>query len=391
MIKNFLPYGRQSINENDIQAVSNVLREEIITRGKHVEAFEAAFAEECKAKYAVAFNSGTAALQASYFAANTGANDKVITTPNTFFSTAGSALAWGARIVFVDIDRNTGNISLDALEPTINQPNSRGKDIIVPVHFSGIAVDMEKIDRMIRRTDTIVIEDAAHAIGSKYSDGSPVGSCQWSHMTIFSFHPVKTITTSEGGAVTTNDPNLYHLLKRFRNNGIERDPKYLEQNFGPWHYEIYAATGNYNFTDLQGALGLSQLQRLDTFVTKRRQLVQRYRKLLKGAEHIRLFTDAHDENTAFHLFVVQIDFAAIKKDRSQVMEQLLKRKIGTQLHYIPIYRHPELRQRVGEIENYFPEAEAYYASALSLPLYYEMDLDDVDYVVKNLKEVTTKS
>lgn len=387
MNKPFLPYGKQAINEIDIQAVSAALRGEIITRGKHVDAFESALANYCGAKYAVAFNSGTAALQACYFAAETTPYDKVFTTPNSFFATAGAALSHGACLVFVDIDRATGNISLEALEPNLNSSQTRGKDIIVPVHFSGIAVDMAKLERMIRRPNTVVIEDAAHAIGSKYSDGTPVGSCRWSQMTIFSFHPVKNMTTGEGGAVTTNDPKLYHLLKRFRNNGIERDQQYLEENPGPWHYEVYSATGNYNFTDLQAALGLSQLQRLDEFAAKRRQLVTRYRNQLKNETHIKLFHDRLDEQTAFHIFVVQIDFAARKTTRKQVMEGLLKKGIGTQLHYIPIYRHPKMKEILGEIQDYFPAMEGYFSSALTLPLFYEMNINDVDHVVRSLKQV----
>lgn len=387
MTKSFLPYGRQSLNENDIQAVNCALSEEIITRGKHVDAFEAALTEYCNVKYAVAFNSGTAALQACYFAANTGSFDKVFTSPNSFFSTSGAALASGACLVFIDIDRNTGNINLDALEPNLNNSQTRGKDIIVPIHFSGIPVDMVKLEKSIRHPDTVVIEDAAHAIGSKYLDGSPVGCCKWSQMTVFSFHPVKTITSGEGGAVTTNDPEIFHRLKRFRNNGIERDPKYLEEQPGPWHYEVYAATGNYNFTDMQGALALSQLKRIDQFIQKRRRLVSRYRELLKGEKHIKLFDNRADDRTAFHLFVVQIDFNFYGKSRKQVMEALMKKGIGSQVHYIPIYRHPVMRERMGEIQNYFPETEAYFESTLSLPLFFDMTIDDVEYVIKSLKHI----
>lgn len=390
MPKQFLPYGRQYIDEEDIQAAGQALREEIITRGKHVEGFEAALAKRCGAKYAVAFNSGTAALQACYYAIDAKPHDKVISTPNSFFSTVGSALSYGSRTVFVDIDRTTGNLSLDALEPNLNHPQTRGRDVIVPVHFSGIPVDMAALDKMIKNPETVVIEDAAHALGSYYADGTPVGSCRWSHMTILSFHPVKNITTGEGGAVTTNSPELYHKLRRFRNNGIERDPQHLLANPGPWHYEVYSATGNYNFTDFQAALGLSQLKKLDLFLTKRRELVREYRNLLKDVPYIRLFNDAADKRTAYHIFVVQIDFDKIRKPRSLVMEQLFKKGIGTQVHYIPIYRHPCMQNIVGEIQEYFPQMEAYFASALTLPLFYEMDREDVHYVVKSLLEVCKK-
>lgn len=387
MPKQFLPYGRQHITEEDIQSVTQALRGDIITRGKNVEEFENALAEKCGARYAVAFNSGTAALQACYFAADTGPSDKVISTPNSFFSTVGSALSHTKNIVFVDIERSTGNMNLDALEPNLNHPNTRGKEIIVPVHFSGIPVDMAKLDRMIKNPSTIVIEDAAHALGSLYPDGTPVGSCRWSHMTIHSFHPVKNITSGEGGAVTTNDPDLCHSLKRFRNNGIERDTKYLESNPGPWHYEVYADTGNYNVTDFQGALGHSQLKKLDQFVEKRRRLVREYRKLLEQTPEIRLFDSKFDEKTAYHIFVVQIDFEGIMRTRAQVMEYMLKNNIGTQVHYIPIYRHPRMKEVMGDIEEYYPEMEAYFSQALTLPLFYDMEIEDVHYVVKTLKSI----
>lgn len=387
MSKAFLPYGRQSINEQDIQALAQAAREEIITRGKHVEAFEAALAKYCEAKYAVAFNNGTSALQACYFAAETTSNDYVLTTPNSFFATCGASLVHKASIVFVDIDRKTGNLDLDALEPNMNKTQTRGKEIIVPVHFAGIPVDIEKIDSMIRRTDTVIIEDAAHAIGSKYKDGTPVGCCRYSQMTMFSFHPVKNITTGEGGAVTTNDPEIYHRLRLFRNNGIERDPQKMEQFPGPWHYEVQVATGNYNFTDLQAALGLSQLGRLETFVEKRRTLVGVYRKLLKDFGGIQLLDANYDSHTAYHILVAQIDFSRFGKHRTEVMEKLMQKGIGTQVHYIPIYRHPAMHKVVGDISEFFPNTEGYFASALTLPLFYEMETSDVEHVVTSLKKI----
>lgn len=390
MSQSFLPYGRQSINDNDVQAMSQAAREEIITRGKHVEAFEAALAEYCEVKYAVAFNNGTSALQASYFAAQISANDYVLTTPNSFFSTCGVALPHKASIVFVDIDRSTGNLDIDALEPNLNRTQTRGKEIIVPVHFAGIPVEIEKIDRKIAREDTVIIEDAAHAIGSRYKDGTPVGCCRYSQMTMFSFHPVKNITTGEGGAVTTNDPELYQRLRLFRNNGIERNPQNLEQYPGPWHYEVKVATGNYNFTDIQAALGLSQLRRLDDFIAKRRLLMHRYRELLSKVNGIQLFNSEYDDHTAYHIMVAQIAFAKFGKTRAEVMDKLMQKGIGTQVHYIPIYRHPAMRDVVGDISEFYPNTEAYFSSALTLPLFFEMETKDVDYVVDTLKSVLGK-
>lgn len=383
----FIPYARQSIDQADIEAVTKALQDDIITRGPGVEAFEDATARYCGATYAVAFNSGTSALFAACYAANVGVNDRVITTPNTFASTVGAAVRFGAIPVFVDIDRNTGNLDLAQVEHNLNLPNSRGRTIVLPVHFSGIPVDMRKLDHMILNPDTIVIEDAAHALGSSYNDGQKVGSCAWSQMTIFSFHPAKTITTGEGGMVTTNDEELYRKLLRYRNNGIERDPRYIEGDTAPWYYEVQEISGNYNFTEFQAALGLSQLNRLSYFVEKRRQLVAEYRKLLADVPSIRLFAADQDAHTAFHLFVVQINFKALRTTRTIVMEKLKDRGIGTQYHYIPVYRHPAFNRVAGDISDYFPNMEAYYAEALSLPLYYDLTVEDVAHVVAELRAV----
>jgi UDP-4-amino-4,6-dideoxy-L-N-acetyl-beta-L-altrosamine transaminase len=388
VLKKFLPYGCQSISKDDIAAVTAALSEEIITRGRHVEAFERALAERCDVTYAIAFNSGTAALQAAYFAGGISAHDRVYTTPNSFFATAGAALLSDARIIFIDIDRTSGNIDIEQLIANINTPYTRGRTFVTPVHFAGKPVDMERLQKSISVAETIVIEDAAHALGSYYRDGSPVGSCRFSDMTIFSFHPVKTITSGEGGAVTTNDEGLYHQLRRFRNNGIERQIARLEDKTPmPWYYEVQAATGNYNLTDFQAALALSQLKRLDLFASKRRALVRRYRQRLKGQPRIKLFSAEDDERMAPHLFVVQIDFAACGTTRVQVMDKLEAAGIGTQVHYIPIYRHPVMRRMMGELAEYFPVMEGYYECALSLPLFYDLQLEEVDGICDLLLKI----
>lgn len=383
--KMFIPYARQSIDQADIEAVTKALQDDIITRGPGVEAFEDATARYCDASYAVAFNSGTSALFAACYAAGLGVNDRVISTPNTFASTVGAAARFGASPVFIDIDRNTGNFDLALVEHNLNIPSTRGRTVVMPVHFGGIPVDMRRLDEMIRNPDTIVIEDAAHALGSRYPSGEKVGSCVWSQLTVFSFHPAKTITTGEGGMVTTNDEELYRKLLLYRNNGIERDPRHLQGDPAPWYYEVQEISGNYNFTEFQAALGLSQLNKIESFINKRRQLVAEYRRLLEGMPHVRLFTSEHDASTAFHLFVVQIDFKALKTTRSLVMEKLKDRGIGTQYHYIPIYRHPAFKRGAGDIWEYFPNMEGYYAEALSLPLYYNLSLEEVAHVVAELK------
>lgn len=382
----FLPYAKQHISAGDLEAVKEALASPVITRGPLVEAFEQAVADYCGAKYAVAFNSGTAALMGAYFAADVGQHDTVITTPNTFVSTVGAAIQRGATPLLIDTDRTTGNISLEQLFLNINRPNSKGKTVIVPVHFSGIPVDMQAIDAAITDYKTVVIEDAAHAFGSSYKDGSRVGSCLWSQMTVFSFHPAKNITTGEGGMVTTNDPELYRLLQLFRNNGIEKDPKFLHGESRPGYYEVMTLTGNYNFTEMQAALGLSQMQRIDSIVAKRQELIGLYREKLAGIGTVRLLAPDPALSVAYHLCVVQIDYKAHKTDRKSVMDALYSQEIGTQVHYIPVYHHPFFVDRAGDLSDYFPENEAYYSQALSLPLYYELREHDVERVVKSLKK-----
>lgn len=387
----FIPYGRQSIDPSDIEAVANALQSPIITRGAYVEAFEQAIADYCGAAFAVAFNSGSTALIAACHVVETTSNDTIISTPNTFAASVNAATRHGARPILIDIDRDTGNLDLNLLEDFLKKgKRTRGKNIIIPVHFSGLPVDMQKLERMIDSPDTVVIEDAAHALGSKYSDGQMVGCCAWSDMTILSFHPVKTITTGEGGMVLTNNPELYHRLKRFRNNGIEREPEFLEAETKErfqGYYEVKESTNNYNFTEFQAALGLSQLKRIDLFIQKRQQLMALYRKLLKEIPHLKMMTDTMDNRTAFHLCAVQIDFTAYNTTRSLFIDELANCGIGTQVHYIPIYRHPFFKARYGDTSENYPETEKYYSEALSLPLYYELTEDDVEFIVETLEKL----
>lgn len=391
MLKNkYLPYAQQSISKEDIESVQQALSQPWITRGPLVEAFEKEAAIYCGAEYAVAFNTGTAALMAAYYAADAGINDRVITTPNSFVATVGPAIQNNATPIFVDIDRATGNLNLELVALNVNRDQSKGKTIVVPVHFSGIPVDMQALDFEISNYRTVIIEDAAHAIGSSCKDGSKVGSCRNSHMTMFSFHPAKTITTGEGGMVTTNDPVFFHRLRQYRANGIERDPGYLNDPPYPGYYEVDFLSGNYHFTDMQAALGLSQLKRLDHFVAKRKELMDLYRQKLSSFEHIRLFTPSEELSIAYHLCVVQIDFAAYRKTRKAVMEKLHEMGIGTQVHYIPLYRHPFFKKASGDLSEYFPEMETYYAQTLSLPLYYDLSEEDVDRVVSSLKQALSR-
>lgn len=388
-----IPYAKQSIDESDIQCVAKSLKEELITRGPLVQRFEEEIAHYCDAPYAVAFNSGTSALMAAYFAARLSPHDRVISTPNTFIATVGAPIQLGISPTFADIDPSTGNMDLHALSNLLRYRPTRGRPFIVPVHFSGIAVDMAKVDQLINHPEAVVIEDAAHAIGSTYPSGEKVGSCAFSHMTIFSFHPAKTITTGEGGMVTTKEKEFYHRLQLYRNNGIERNAPYLLKPEAPGYYEVHHITGNFNFTSFQAALGLNQLKRIDNFISKRRLLVKRYRRNLAGIANISLLTDVHDEYTAFHLFPVQIDFQAFNTTREKLMQALQEKGIGSQVHYIPLYRHPVLGKREDDFLQ-FPKTELYYQQALSLPLYYDLTESQVDLVchelVKNLGKTKTR-
>lgn len=384
----FLPYAHQSINAEDVDAVSKALTRDLITRGPEVDEFEQAIASYCGAQYAVAFNSGTSALIASCYAADLGPNDRLISTANTYIGTISGGFAYKAKQILVDIDLETGSAQIDQLLKAANQPASRGKAVLIPVHFAGIPLDIENLEHHLTGAGTVIIEDAAHAIGSRYSkEGPRIGSCAYSHMTVFSFHPAKTITTGEGGMVTTNDPDFFHRLKLYRNNCIERDPNYLHGEATLWYYEVHGFSNNLNVTSFQAALGLSQLKRLESFIDKRRSLVQAYREQLKNHPSIRLLTDRHDAYTAFHLFVVQINFAAHNLTREEAMQRLKQEGIGTQVHYIPLYRHPYCREQLGDLASLCPNAETYYGEALTLPLFFDMTLADVERVASAVKNM----
>jgi len=383
----YFPYVRHSINEEDKQAVLEVLSSDFITRGPKTEAFEEAVKEYCGVSYAISLSSGSAALQAACYAAQASKFDRLVTSTNTFIATLTCGALYGARPVLVDVDPKTGNLDLESLQTEFS--STRGKSIYIPVHFAGVAIDMQKMQELIKEPESVIIEDAAHAFGSSYVTGEKVGSCAYSDMTVLSFHPAKNMTTGEGGMVLTNNKQFYEKLLKFRNNGIVKDSQPPENNLGPWWYECQAFTGNFHMSELQGALGLSQLKRLDSFAEMKRNLLECYREEFSDHPHITPSFDPVLSNTAYHLALVSIDFAAVKKERKVVMEELCEKGIGTQVHYIPLYKHPVVKQLIEEKSIHFPKTEHYYAQALSLPLYPDLKEENVRWIAKQVKECLT--
>jgi perosamine synthetase len=387
-----LTYGRHFLEEDDIAAVTDVLRHGWLTQGPKVAEFEAAVAARVGARYAVAVSNGTAALHIAALAAGVGPGDTLVTSPNTFVASANCAAYAGGTAQFSEIDESTLNLDPDELAATC----SRLKKVkaIVPVHFAGLPCDMPKVREIARRHDSIVIEDAAHALGAVYEDGRAVGSCAHSDMTIFSFHPVKIIATGEGGMVTTNSEALYRDLLRLRSHGINKnddpllDPAhaYTDGVPNPWYYEMRELGYNYRITDVQCALGLSQLRKLDRFLERRRELALRYDRFFAETPHLVPAQSAGRRASAHHLYPVRIDFEALGRSRAEFMRALQGRNIVCQVHYIPVHYHPFYREN-GHRDDRFPVAERYYEQALSLPLYYGLTDDEQRYVVDEVKRL----
>ncbi len=384
----FIPYARQSILPSEAEEVARTLTSDYVTRGPKTEEFEANVAAYCGAKYAVAFNSGSSALLAACQAAEVGPQDRVLTTPNSFVATTSAIIQSGATPIFVDISAETGNVDLEELRPNLREPQTRGRPVVLPVHYGGIPLDLAAVDSMLAHPDAVIIEDAAAAMGSRFDEENRVGGCAWSHMSVFSFHPAKLLTCGEGGMVTTNDEELARRLKRFRNNGLERDPKFLQsQSAGPWYYEAQATTCNYHMTEMQAALGLTQLARIDEFIDKRRRIVAWYRQELRDMSHLALLPERYDGLWAPQIMTALIEYEACGTTRSAVMGHLQQAGIGTQVHYVPIYRHPFFSNRSGDLAPYFPGMEEFYARALTLPLYQDLSQSDVRRVCAALRQV----
>ena len=372
--RDFLPYGKQHLDQEDIQAVLEVLQSDWLTTGPKVEEFEEVLAQKAGTKYAVVFNSGTAALHAAYFAAGVGPENEVITSPITFAATANAALFLGAKPVFADIRPDTANIDPDEIERHIT-PRTK---VLTPVDFAGHPADMDDIMDIARKHNLVVVEDAAHALGAVFH-GRPVGSL--ADLTIFSFHPVKHITTGEGGAVVTNNKDYYERMLAFRSHGMVREKGQLGDWHGPWYHEMHYLGYNYRITDIQCALGISQLKKLDRFLEKRQALADFYNRELSGLENIELPVTLPGVSPARHLYVIRLK--GDRPRRRELYEALHRAGIGVQVHYLPVYWHPYY-QKLGYSKGLCPVAEDYYWRALSLPLFPAMEMADARRVVTEL-------
>ena len=375
----FIPYGRQTITEADIAAVVEVLRSPLLTQGPVVPSFEQAIAAKVGARYGVAVNSATSALYIACLALGLRPGDQLWTSPITFVASANCGRYCGAEVNFVDIEPSTGLMSVAALQTKLELAERQGTlpKVLVPVHLAGSSCNMAAIGALAERYGFAVLEDASHAIGGRYQD-EPVGNCCYSAITVFSFHPVKIITTGEGGLATTNDPELAQRMAELRSHGIVRDPERFElPAAGPWAYEQQQLGFNYRLTDIQAALGLSQLQRLDEIVAERNRQLQRYRELLADLP-VQLLEVPEDVLSSVHLAVIRLQQATAEKHR-RVFEGLRAAGIGVQLHYSPVHLQPYYRH-MGFKEGDSPGAEAYSSSAISLPLFPGLKLLEQQYV-----------
>lgn len=381
-----IPYGRQEITSEDIQAVQSVLESDYLTQGPTVPLFESKVGDYCCAAHYVAVNSATSALHIACLALGLQSGDVLWTSPITFIASANCALYCGAEVDFVDIDPETYNLSADRLEEKLITARESGKlpKIIVPVHLCGLPCDMKRIRELSQEYGFRIIEDASHAIGARYQ-GEPVGNCRYSDITVFSFHPVKIITTGEGGMALTNDPALAKKMMLFRSHGITRDASLMtHESDGPWYYQQIELGYNYRMTDIQAALGISQMDRLDNYVSRRHELANRYQRILADMP-VSTQTQPPEAYSAYHLFVIRLKLEKIKRTHREIFESMRAQGIGVNLHYIPVHRQPYY-QRMGFQEGDFPESEQYYAEAISLPMYASLTNSEQDQVVEALKE-----
>jgi UDP-4-amino-4,6-dideoxy-N-acetyl-beta-L-altrosamine transaminase len=382
-----IPYGKQDINQTDIDSVVNVLQSDFLTQGPQVPLFEKTVSNYCGAEYGVAVNSATSALHIACLALGLGKDDYLWTSPNTFVASANCGLYCGAKVDFVDIDPLTYNLSSEDLEKKLIQAKNDNKlpKIVIPVHFSGQSCNMKKIHLLSQEYDFKIIEDASHAIGGKYLD-QPIGGCQYSDITVFSFHPVKIITTAEGGLATTNNKELLGRMQLFRSHGVTRDPELMTKEAeGEWYYQQVDLGFNYRMTELQAALGVSQMNRLDEFIVNRHVLQKRYDQLLSDLPVI----TPHQSNfsySALHLYPIQIDTKKTNKNRSKIFDALRLNNIGVNVHYIPVHMQPYYEKMGFEFGD-FPTAESYYSNTISLPMFSKLSFNSQDMIISTLQKV----
>ena len=379
-----IPYGHQSITDDDIQAVVSVLKSEWLTQGPNIREFEEALAKKTGAQFAVATSSGTAALHCACLAAGIKASDEVITSPITFTASANCVLYCGGEPVFADITKNTANICPEEIKKKITKKTKA----VIPVHYAGHPCDLEEIHEISKENKLTVIEDAAHALGAQYKE-SKIGSCKYSDMTICSFHPVKHITTGEGGAILTNSKYYYEKLMLFRNHGITKDEnKYISQKMkkSDWYYEMHELGFNYRITDFQCALGISQLKKLDSFIKRRREIVAYYNSSFKDIADIVLPIEKENVMSAWHLYYLRFKNGSI---REHMYNSLKNRGIGTQVHYIPVYLQP-FYQKQGLKKKSCPIAEDFFMRELSIPIYPTLSEGDMEYVATTIADIVRK-
>jgi len=381
-----IPYGFHSIDDSDIEAVLCTLHSKNITQGSKINEFEKALCKYTGAKYAIAVSSGTAALHIACLAAGLQPGDEAITSPITFVASANSIAFCGGIPVFADVEKEF--ITINPLE--IEKKITKKTKIIIPVHFAGNPCLMEDIYGLSRKHKIIVIEDAAHALGAIYK-GEPIGSCRYSDMAVFSFHPVKAITTGEGGAITTNSKEIFEKLLLYRNHGITKESsKFSEQNIGknlPWLYEMQVLGYNYRLNDIQAALGCSQIKKLDFFIARRKHIASCYREVFKNNKNIKIFPIlGNNRISAFHIYVIRIAYEQLGTTRKLIMHKLLSKCIGTQVHYIPVHYQPYYKNTYGYTMNNYPIAEKYYEEALTIPLYPSMKDCEINYIIKTIND-----
>jgi UDP-4-amino-4,6-dideoxy-N-acetyl-beta-L-altrosamine transaminase len=376
-----IPYGRQSINDDDINAIINVLKSDFLTQGDQVPKFEKEVSSYCNASYAVAVNSATSALHLACLSLNLGKGDYLWTSPISFVASANCGLFCGANVDFVDINPETYNLDSNKLKDKLIEAKAKNKlpKIVIPVHFAGQSCDMKSIYELSKEYGFKIIEDASHSIGGKYLN-EPIGNCKYSDITVFSFHPVKIITTGEGGMALTNNSKLAKHMSLLRSHGITRDPSQMtKQSDGDWYYQQKELGFNYRMTDIQAALGVSQLERLDDYVSRRHELAARYNELLQSLPIVIPYQH-NDRYSAFHLYVIRLED---RNKHKQVFEYLRKNGIGVNLHYIPIYNQPYY-EAMGFNRGYCLEAENYYNEAISLPMYVSLSEEEQDKVVAEI-------